>query len=249
MIAVNNEEPPNALRGLTESNLVTLMKEYEEACDWDKLIELHMIVLNYQLLQVNSDHPQLIQTYFNLGHSYKEKKEHDKAVTCYKLARKIILQERSARDYQLGVSYDSLGKAHAENKEYDKALECFEIALKGFRNLQAQDKIGTCYNNIGETLRRKGEFGDAIGYLEEALEMAKQLFGKHDVKTAMIRGNLGKLHVQKGDFEKGLSCLRKAERIFLEWRDPQHPDVIKAQQWIAQAKKDQAEAAGSKEAQ
>ena len=246
MIAINNEEPLNALGGLTESRLLTLIEEYKDACDWDKLLNLHTIILNYQLLQVNSDHPQLITTYFHLGHAHKEKKEYDKAITCYKLARKILLKEKRAGDYDLGVTYDSLGKAHAENKEYDQALECFDVALKGFRSLQAQDKISGCYNNIGETLRRKGEFDDAIGYLEEALEMAKQLFGKHDEKTAMTHGNLGKLHVQKGDFEKGLSYLHEAERIFLEWRDPKHPNVKKARQWITRAKKAQAKAASGK---
>ena len=243
MIATNKENPPPDFEPLNESRLSELIEGYREAHAWDKLQNLYMIILNYQLLQVESDHPRLIPTYNQLGYVCSEKKEYDKAINYYKLVKEIILKEKRARDYELGVSYDSLGKAHAENKEYDRALECFDVALEGFRGLKAPNKISSCYNNIGETLRRKGNFDDAIGYLEEALKMSMQLFGKHDEKTAMTHGNLGKLHVQKGDFEKGLSHLHEAERIFLEWRDPQHPNVKKARQWIERAKQDQAESA------
>mgnify|MGYP003952669033 CR=1 FL=1 len=243
MIAINKEEPPNALEGLNESRLAELVKGYRDAHAWDELLNLHMIILNYQLLQVDSDHPQLIQTYFHLAYVWNEKEEYDNAIHYYQSAKAIILQEKNQREYQLAFSYDSLGKAHAQKKEYDQALACFESALEGFRGLSgqsAQDKVAGCYNNIGETLRRKGLFDDAIGYLEKALEMSMQLVGEDDEKTAMTLGNLGKLQVQKGNPGKGLTYLQEAERIFLKWRDPQHPNVKKAQEWIEQAKQDQA---------
>ena len=251
MIAVNNEDPPNALGGLTESRLAELIKGYQDAHAWDELINLHMIILNYQLLHEGSDHPQLIHTYSYLGHAYQEKKDYDKAIAYYSSARRIILQEKNFRDYQLALSYDSLGKAQAEKKEYDRALECFDVALKGFRSLsrvpRVQDKIANCYNNIGETLRRKGNLKDAARYLEQGLELALEEFGENS-HVAIKYGNLGKLAVQKGEFDKALSYLNKAKRILFEGDNPDERYLKKWQKWIVRAEQGKAEA-GSKKAQ
>ena len=247
MIAINKEQEPLDNKQFTQGILSNeLVAAHWKASAFDELYSHYRSLLEHQLRVFEPDHPDLISTYQNLGVVCVRKEDYQLGVEYQRKARRISLSEKAQADYQLAFTYDLLGISHAENKEYDQALECFDVALKGFRSLQAQDKISGCYNNIGETLRRKGEFDDAIGYLEEALEMAKQLFGKHDEKTAMTHGNLGKLHVQKGDFEKGLSYLREAERIFLECRDPQHPNVKKARQWIARAKKAQAKAASAK---
>ena len=247
MIAFNKEKEPLDTKQFKQEILPdSLVNTHWIACAYDELYGHYRSVLEHLLREFGPDHPELIYTYQQLGQVCVRKGDSQQGVEYNRKAWRISLAEKARSDHQMAESYELLGNSHTENKEYDKGLECLEIALESFRDLNAKNKIANCYNSIGETLRRKGDFSNAIGYLETAIKMYLQLFGKQDHRTGISFNNLGKLLVQQGKFEKALPNLYKARRILTKALSPKHPFTKKSNRWIARAKKAQAKAASAK---
>ena len=246
MIAVNKEQEPIDTKQFKHELLpLDLVQTYWKECAYDGLYGHYMSVLESQLQDLEPDHHELINTYQQLALVCVRKGDYEQGVEYNWKACRISLKEKVRHDYQLAESYELLGNAHTEKKEYDKGLKCLGMALRIFRDLNAKDKVAHSYNNIGETLRRKGDLANAVSYLETAIKMSLQLFGKQDFMTGISFGNLGKLLVQKGEFEKALPNLYKARRILTKVLGPKHSFTKKSHRWIARAKRREAKSASA----
>jgi len=249
MIAINKEQPLPESEQLRKSLLsASLVNTYWRACAYDKLYEHYQNVLALQSHHLGTDYSGLAYAYENLGVVSLLRGDNAKAVEFHRKALAIRLAIGES-DYPVAQAYNQLGNAYSDNGEEDKGLECHELALKIYQNLKLETKIANSYNNLGETLRRKGDFAKARQYLELGLEEALELFGTDDFQTAISYGNLGKLQVQEGEIEEALSNLNKTKRIFLRELGSKHPHTKKTQRWINRAKQRQAKATGPKEAQ
>ena len=244
MIARNKEQPlPDSEQLRKSLPSESVARDYWEARDYDKLEELYLDELLMLVGVLGPSHPELAHTFIQLARVSSARGDHRHAIEVYQKAWRVLKANGLEDSFTMALTYNLLGNAYSEDEKHDKGFECHEKALKIYQDLGAEEKVANSYNNLGETLRRKGDFAKARQYLELGLEEALELFGPKDFQTAVSYGNLGKLQVQEGQIEEALGNLNKTKRIFLKLLGPKHPHTKKTQRWINRAKKRQAKAA------
>jgi tetratricopeptide (TPR) repeat protein len=88
--------------------------------------------------------------------------------------------------------------------------------------------------NVEEQL---GNFQKALDLNEKALEIFVKVPGRHHVRVAMTKGNLGYVYEGFGDLAQALSCIEEAYSIFLRSLGADHPNTKKAARGLERLKK------------
>lgn len=76
--------------------------------------------------------------------------------------------------------------------------------------------VGTCYNDVGSLYLAKGDYGQALEYLEQAMEIRENSLGTTDSALATTYNNLGLVYENIGNYDKATEFLRKAKDICME---------------------------------
>ena len=102
----------------------------------------------------------------------------------------------------------------------DKALEYYIRSLKIYETLDNKEGIATTKNNIATIYSIKGDYGQAMKYLEESYNQLVEL--KDESRLVGSLNNLGNLHIdlqlyeKASVFSKGLSAQREAGATFAD---------------------------------
>lgn len=146
----------------------------------------------------------------------------------------------NTNSHNLISNYIAVGNNYFYNGNYNQAIENYKKAIEiAPNNAVANKNIGSCYNNIGLTLKEKGLSAKAIEYFEKALLINPNNenayvnlgstyidIGKYDLsiensqKAININSNsesayinLGVAYQKKGSLNKALELYRKALAI------------------------------------
>jgi Tfp pilus assembly protein PilF len=126
---------------------------------------------------------------FKLGFEHQLKGDIHKAIEFY---RKSIDEAPSPEAHTfLGWAYSFFGW-------YDEAIE------ECRRAIEMDPEFGNAWNDIGAYLIEKGQFDEAVFYLKKATR------SKHYDTYHYAHYNLSRIWIQKGMFNKAMSCLYKA---------------------------------------
>lgn len=100
---------------------------------------------------------------------------------------------------------------------YNHAIYIWEYTIKYYSDIN--DKVGEidCYNGLGESYRKLGNFNLAIEYQNKALQMAEQINDKSKISACYI--NLGVAYHALGNNEKSINCHINALKIKKEMGD------------------------------
>ena len=74
-------------------------------------------------------------------------------------------------------------------------------------------QTASCYNNLGEAYRSKGEYTTALAHLDSALNIKEAIYGENHIYLASVLNNIGKVYVATGKLNDGLSYCQKALTI------------------------------------
>lgn len=130
--------------------------------------------------------------YIKKGYEYQMNGQIDEAVKNYKIS--MDLYDTAEAHTYLGWAYSSLGKMD------DAIAEC-EIAI------QIDPDFGNPYNDIGSYLIQKGQFDEAVPWLEFAIN-SKRYASYHFAHL-----NLGRVYELKGLWFEALDEYKKAMEI------------------------------------
>ena len=113
---------------------------------------------------------------------------------------------RSIEMYPTAEAHTFLGWAYSFQGRVDEAIKECEMAI------QIDPDFGNPYNDIGVYLIEKGEYDEAIPWLQKAME-AKRYEPRHYPHM-----NMGRVLVRKGQYQEAIRELKKALAI-----EPNYP--------------------------
>ena len=114
--------------------------------------------------------------------------------------------KRSIELYPMAEAHTFLGWAYSFQGRIDEAIKECETAI------QIDPDFGNPYNDIGVYLIEKGEYDEAIPWLEKAM-VAKRYEPRHYPHM-----NMGRVLVRKGQYQEAIRELKKALAI-----EPNYP--------------------------
>ncbi len=135
--------------------------------------------------------------YFKEGYRLQMNGDLDGAITAYK---------RSIELYPTAEAHTFLGWAYSFQGRIDEAIRECEIAI------QIDPDFGNPYNDIGVYLIEKGEYDEAIPWLQKAMA-AKRYEPRHYPHM-----NMGRVLVRKGQYREAIKELKRALAI-----EPNYP--------------------------
>lgn len=119
----------------------------------------------------------------------------------------------------------SFGNNLQEVGRYNDAIEQFKFSIE---LLQVSDSIteelALCYNNLGMIYEIKGDFDQAVNYLNDALEISLHFNNKEDsISLTAEYNNIGMVYKSMGNYKMALNYLYKALDIWLTTFKGAHP--------------------------
>lgn len=173
------------------------------------LINAEQVLLSI-LSKVDSIPPEyLIASYNNLGVVYNRLGRYDKSLEYINQAENLLILKGISEE--LADVYVNKSRIYGIIKEYNKAIEFLNQALKFYQvqpklSKSLNYKISTGYLNLGLTYYEKGEFTNALKYLNLSCSL-KEKFSLSE--KALVYLNLAKVYVK-------LSNRVNAEKFFLK---------------------------------
>lgn len=135
---------------------------------------------------------ELAEFYFKEGYRLQTSGDLNGAISAYK---------RSIELYATAEAHTFLGWAYSFQGQIDEAIKECEAAI------QVDPEFGNPYNDIGVYLIEKGEYDEAIPWLEKAM-VAKRYEPRHYPYM-----NMGRVLVRKGMYDEAIRELKKALEI------------------------------------
>ena len=111
-------------------------------------------------------------------------------------------------DYPLALNY------------YEKALN-FAISQYG----QEDERIATCYNNIGVVCYYQGNYNRALQYEDNAISIKEQIVGHYHPDVASYLNNIGNVYHDLQKYDPALKNHQEALSIRLQVYGEDHPEV------------------------
>ena len=134
---------------------------------------------------------------------YKESQK--KAEQAYELLRRTLKNRR------IGQVHLLLGYIFVDVGDLGRAQIQIQDAVSSFRRAGDEKGITKGYNKLAQVFFIRAEFDRSIECLNQAAEHAKQFQEGHGL-LARISGNLGRIHLLRGEWEKAQRCLYESLR-------------------------------------
>jgi len=172
-----------------------------------------------------SEHPQALPVLDPLVHC------------CDKLG-----DQRAAEDYRdraISITIESrLARGRARATQFHDYKEAERLFLEALNAAEPHfgrrhRETATVLTNYGVCLRSQGRFHKALGYLEEGLDIRKEVLGKEHLHTAQSYCEVGKTYRMTGRYQDAEHLLLHSLRIRTRELGPRHPDVAESLNGLA----------------
>jgi eukaryotic-like serine/threonine-protein kinase len=155
-------------------------------------------------------------TFLRLGH-------YDKAEQLLKESLQMFQQQFGPEDPILTAPLNGLAVLKQECGAYKEAEGYYRRAMKlAIRNQGEENPdVISILSNLGLVLQDQGALAEAEPLLRRCLQIDRKLFaGKNELNIAIDLNNLGRLLLQKREFEESNSLFEQAAAIFRKARHP-----------------------------
>jgi len=128
----------------------------------------------------------------------------------------IKIQSETGLPYMLAVPYRVLGLVHLDSGELKNAQSCMEQSLESAQNNNERSEVGVTEIYLGRVLgkARKPQYGKAEKCILDGIRILDELKLKPWTTQGYL--HLGELYADRGQSEKALETLKKAEDAFQE---------------------------------
>ncbi len=181
--------------------------------NFDTAIELILKALTIRLEQLGKAHPDVGHTYNELGAAYARKKDYKNAIENFAVAGEVFRQTFGEDNQFVARSYVNLSLVYGTNKQneqYDKALEYGFKALDLLKRLFGDNAVGTSYRNIGYYYMGKGDYNQAITYLQNSINVFRRAGQGRTMAIASSYQILGDVYSRLNEIEKALDFYQKS---------------------------------------
>ena len=197
--------------------------------DFDESISFLNEAIDIYQESLGEDAAEIGNAMIMYGNLYEAQHLYDKAMAAFDEALRIFQIVFGEDDINLSICLSKMGNLHARKLEYSEALYKCKRALKirVSRGEQEQDIADSVFN-IGNILNDWGKADAAVEYFQQALKLFIHLLGEEDVSVAKCEAKLGAIYCDRKDFDRSLSSLLNALRIFEEAhkKDDEHNILV-----------------------
>ncbi|HJK86940.1 MAG TPA: tetratricopeptide repeat protein [Candidatus Megaira endosymbiont of Nemacystus decipiens] len=215
-------------------DLYTLCRKTCEIDEGLKTAE-NILVLNKKKYQNKINHPDIADSYNNLGAIYTDKGAYDLALTHNQKALEIKLKSYAdtPNHPDIAVSHNNLGVLYSRKGAYDLAIDqhqkALEIRFKAYASNPNHPSIAGSYNSLGNVYESKGAYDLAIDQHQKALEIKLKAYTSipNHLDIATSHNNLGSVYESKGAYNLAIEHYQKALEIMLKAHEtsPNHPSI------------------------
>ena len=217
-----------AIEATNEPKLIASLGDLSfKIAQYDKALELDEKCLTIRLKTLGPDHPDVAQSFNNIGMSWYRKGEYDKALELHEKCLAIRLKTLGAEHLDFATSYNNMGNSWYSKGDYEKALDLYEKCLAiRLKTLGTEHpSVASSYNNIGNVWQDVGEIDKALELLEKCLSIKLKTLGTEHPSVASSYNNLGGVWQDKGEYDKALELHEKCLIIKLKTLGTEHPSV------------------------
>jgi len=195
--------------------------------NFDKALEYYEKSLANRLKTLGGDHPDVANSYNNIGSIWSDKDEYNKALEYYEKCLAIELKTLGSEDPAVASSYNNIGAIWYRRREYDKTMvyneKSLEIRLKTLGG--EHPAVADSYNNFGFPCIDKGEYDKALDYFEKGLAIRLKTLGANHEDVANSFCSIGITWHFKSEYNKALVYFEKSLAIYLKTLGAEHPSV------------------------
>ena len=196
--------------------------------DLVQAMEILNQALESGLVRLGEHHPEVAQSYNNIGAVLTEQNEFDVALEYHNRALSIRRAALGEQHPDVAQSYHNIGVIHDYKGEFDQALEFYNKAITIHLATQGeqQSEVADSYGNMGIVHYLLGDFDQALDFLIKALHIRLAALGEQHPDVAQSYNNIGLVHYARGDYDQALEFYNKANAIRIAvLGDEKHPDI------------------------
>lgn len=204
--------------------LFNRLGEYQRALEMDeKALEIRKKALP-------EDHPDLAQSYNNVGNTYSNIGDYQKALECQQKALEICEKALPADHPRPASSLNNLGSTYGELGDYQKALAYQQRALRIREKVlpEGHPDLARSYNNVGMTQGKLNNHKKALQLQQKALEILEKVLPENHSDLAIAYNNVGGCYSNLDDHEMARDYQLKALKIWKDVLPKDHPDLATA---------------------
>ncbi len=197
--------------------------------DFDESISSLNEAVNIYQESLGEDVAEIGYAMIMYGKLHEAQHLYDEAMAAFDEALRIFQIVFGEDDINVSISLSKIGNLHARKLEYSEAVYKCKRALKIRVSLGEQEQdIADSVFNIGNILKDWGKADEAVEYFQQALKLFVHLLGEEDVSVAKCEAKLGGIYCDRKDFDRSLSLLHHALRIYEDEhkKDDEHNTLI-----------------------
>jgi tetratricopeptide (TPR) repeat protein len=208
--------------------LIKCVNIYEKVLiDNEKALEYYYNIFKIQKETLPPNHPDIANSYNNIGSIYNNKGDNDRALEYYSKSLKIYKETLPPNHPDIANSYNNIGSIYNNKVDDDKALEYYLKSLEILKETLPpyHPSIATSLNNIGSIYKNKGDNDKALEYYSKSLEIRKEKLPPNHPDIANSYNNIGSIYNNKVDDDKALEYFSKSFEIYKNTLSANHPDI------------------------
>ena len=189
--------------------------------------------------RMDSDDPQLSQSYNNMGVIYNQMGDTAKAMEYHQKALAIRERAYGPDDGSTALSYLNIGHLHIAGERYDQAMEYYRKALAIYEKQLGPVNPYTagCYDGIATIYYCQGDYTQALEWYKKRADSYEKMYGDEHISTLGCYNEVAAALVKLGEYSQAvetyqwiLSVLEKKEDTSQETIDSykQYIDELKA---------------------
>ena len=178
-------------------------------------------VTKRQRLRLDLNHPDVANSFHNLGNLHLSQGQYDNALTAFQQALSIRENVLFPNHPDLASSYNCLGIVYRNQGILDDAQQAYaktlEIHIKALG--PQHPKVGATHNNIGLLSYDQGKLKQSFQAYQQAIEIFRKSLGAEHPYLAISLYNIGELYIFQKKFDDALRVLQRARAILEKNKD------------------------------
>ncbi len=167
-------------------------------------LEEHVEQLSFHYAE-SKDIDRALPYLIRAGQRAADRFANDEALRYYRLAVDCLLKTNSPIEQRIQL-YSGLGAVQSFVADYDGALNAYRAALELSRTTgkrQLPRHIAEIMRRIGRVYERRGDYAEALRWMEEALvELDRDPGAARSEERARVLNDIGWVHYRRGEFEE-----------------------------------------------
>ncbi|CAF3150660.1 unnamed protein product [Rotaria sp. Silwood2] len=223
--ALNEIEPSNIIgQAVIYNNLGEIYRQMNNYTD--ALINHKKVIDIRMTLQPLLDHPDLAQSYHNVGTLFCDKGEYNTALEYFGLALEIKQKIFTSNHPSLAKTYTNMAQIYRKKSNYIESLKYDEMALQIEKQHSPinNTNLATVYNNIGLTYLDADNFTLALENFQHSLDLKLESANSNDLSSSTTYIKIASVYSMKNDYSSAFTYLQQALSLKAKYLPPDHLD-------------------------